>query len=235
MGFAEDQGQDVSGMVLEAGVRRLPAGDPVLPGDTQHVLQAAPGIVLEAGVRRSPAGDPVLPGDTQHVSQAAASGSSGTVGLPPAFAGVLLPAVPPEGPTVAQLATVTAAFASIAPVSTISVPAAAARATSSAVRSDDIGGSFVSLTAGPGGGRSAASDEPATPAHTSRPSEQDDAAPTINWDNRIDVAGNLASGPAAGSPAWLDDFLNHLGRSEAQRNPNAGMRVRPAPVTAAHV
>ena len=26
---------------------------------------------------------------------------------------------------------------------------------------------------------------------------------------------------------WLDDFLNHLGKTEAQRNPNAGIRIRP--------
>src|SRR5262249_34671075 len=98
----------------------------------------------------------------------------------------------------------------------------------------DIGGSFVSLAAGT---RPAAAenDEPATPQHTSRPSKEDTGVPTIKWDNSDDdAAENLASDPAAGSPAWLDDFLNHLGQTEAQRNPNAGIRVR-VPVAAGHV
>lgn len=125
---------------------------------------------------------------------------------------------------------------------------AALQPNSGAVRSGDLvggglvggglGGSFVSLAAGAAGGRPAAvvasSDEPATQQHTSRSSKEIGAAPTINWDNRIDGAGIPAPGAAVGSPAWLDDFLNHLGQSEAQRNPNAGIRVRPTPVTAGH-
>ncbi len=97
-----------------------------------------------------------------------------------------------------------------------------------------LGGSFVSLAAGRRPAAVASSEEPGAQQHTSRPSEEDGVAPTINWDNRIDLAANLAPSPAAGSPAWLDDFLNHLGQTEAQQNPNAGMRVRPAPVTAGH-
>jgi hypothetical protein len=98
-----------------------------------------------------------------------------------------------------------------------------------------LGGSFVSLAAGARPAAVASSNEPVAQPQASRPSTESGAAPTINWDNRIDVAGNLAPSPAAGSPAWLDDFVNHLGRSEAQRNPNAGIRVRPAPVAAGHV
>jgi hypothetical protein len=30
---------------------------------------------------------------------------------------------------------------------------------------------------------------------------------------------------APSQPAWLGDFVNHLARSEAQRNPNLGIRV----------
>jgi hypothetical protein len=29
------------------------------------------------------------------------------------------------------------------------------------------------------------------------------------------------------SQDWLDDFLNHLGQNQTQRNPNAGISVRP--------
>jgi hypothetical protein len=36
-----------------------------------------------------------------------------------------------------------------------------------------------------------------------------------------------AHGDAVG-PAWLEDFLVHMGQDDAVRNPNAGIRVRPA-------
>jgi hypothetical protein len=32
--------------------------------------------------------------------------------------------------------------------------------------------------------------------------------------------------PDAATPAWQDDFVNHLARSEAQRNPNASLKVQ---------
>jgi len=31
--------------------------------------------------------------------------------------------------------------------------------------------------------------------------------------------------PAYGSPDWLSDFLNHLGKTENERNANAGLRI----------
>jgi hypothetical protein len=35
------------------------------------------------------------------------------------------------------------------------------------------------------------------------------------------------------SQDWVDDFLNHLGQNATQRNPNAGISVRPT-VAGAH-
>jgi hypothetical protein len=39
-------------------------------------------------------------------------------------------------------------------------------------------------------------------------------------------------GSSNASQDWLDDFLNHLGQNETQRNPNAGIRVRPTMASA---
>jgi hypothetical protein len=104
------------------------------------------------------------------------------------------------------------------------------------VSSPDPVQSFVSLDAG---GRRVAEvvseDPPVVERHSSQPSEQGGVKPTINWDNTIEEVANLSSGPTAGSPEWLDDFLNHLGKSEAQRNPNAGIRLRVAPDAVATV
>jgi hypothetical protein len=100
-----------------------------------------------------------------------------------------------------------------------------------------VGGSFVSLTGGKASGHPVAAadvDAPPPERHSSRPSDRGDAAPIINWDNRIDAVGEVARGPSAGSQEWLDDFLNHLGQNESQRNPNAGLRVHPTP-PAVHV
>jgi hypothetical protein len=44
---------------------------------------------------------------------------------------------------------------------------------------------------------------------------------------------HLASTPSTDSQDWLDDFLNHLGQNETRWNPNAGIRVRPAPANVA--
>jgi len=50
---------------------------------------------------------------------------------------------------------------------------------------------------------------------------------------QIDLAGGSISttNPSsdAGSQDWVDDFLNHLGQDAAQWNPNASIRIRPAP------
>jgi hypothetical protein len=94
---------------------------------------------------------------------------------------------------------------------------------------DPAGGSFVSLAAGaPGAGSAAGSstDQPAAQTQSSKSSGKTSPAPTINWDTQIDVTGSLASSTVT-SPTWVDDFLNHLGQSETQRNPNAAIKVRP--------
>jgi len=88
---------------------------------------------------------------------------------------------------------------------------------------------FVSLAAGaPGAGSAAGSstDQPAAQTQSSKSSGKTSPAPTINWDTQIDVTGSLASSTVT-SPTWVDDFLNHLGQSETQRNPNAAIKVRP--------
>jgi hypothetical protein len=115
MGFAEDHGQDVTGMTLQAGVRALPAGDP------QVQVSASPG--------------------------AAAAPS-------PYY---------------------------------------------------DSTGPYAFFGAGNAG----------------------NTTPAIDWSNPvIDASGQRKAGRGAPSSAWLGDFLNHLGQSETQRNPNLGIRVQ---------
>ena len=112
---------------------------------------------------------------------------------------------------------------------------AAHQATSSTVRGDDAVDGDLDMLATGGRPTAPVSDEQAPPQHTSRPSKKDSAVPTIKWDNLDDSgAENLGTSLAVGSPAWLDDFLNHLGQTELQRNPNAGIRVR-VPVAAGHL
>jgi Ca2+-binding RTX toxin-like protein len=51
--------------------------------------------------------------------------------------------------------------------------------------------------------------------------------PVVDWSDFF--GGNTRLGKADqgdGSPVWLDDFLNHLGQTAAERNPNADIRVR---------
>jgi hypothetical protein len=51
-------------------------------------------------------------------------------------------------------------------------------------------------------------------------------APSIDWSATYG-GPVVGTAPAAGKTAkWQDDFVNHLARSEAQRNPNAGLRVQ---------
>jgi hypothetical protein len=48
----------------------------------------------------------------------------------------------------------------------------------------------------------------------------------IDWNrNRTSLMEKIAS--SNGTRGWQDDFLNHLGKDGLQRNPNAGLRVRP--------
>jgi hypothetical protein len=52
-------------------------------------------------------------------------------------------------------------------------------------------------------------------------------APRINWDRTY---GDSAGRPAGTSMPWVKDFVQHLGRGEAHRNPNASLRIH-IPVT----
>jgi Ca2+-binding RTX toxin-like protein len=184
MGFAEDTGQDVTGMVLQPGERRLPVAGQVVVQTSQNSLAASQPILV---------------------------------------------AVPPVGTTVAEFASSTTALTRFVPVSNIVLNNSPAfQPPPISVRGGDLGGSFVSLAAGLGGGTSAsnavADDAPAAP-HSSHHASQ---APAIKWDNTLDDVANLSAGPATGSQEWLDDFLNHMGQSQTQWNPNAGIRIRPA-------
>jgi len=53
------------------------------------------------------------------------------------------------------------------------------------------------------------------------------AAPKINWTSiGTDTPPQIVLPTPAKAPAWQSDFVNHLARSEAQRNPNASLRVQ---------
>jgi hypothetical protein len=70
---------------------------------------------------------------------------------------------------------------------------------------------------------------------SSAPAAQPNAgqAAIIDWgSNRISALDQLGTVSSKETSDWLDDFLNHLGQTELQRNPNAGIRVRPASTSA---
>ena len=53
------------------------------------------------------------------------------------------------------------------------------------------------------------------------------AAPRIDWAHiHTDTAPKILVATPAKAPAWQSDFVNHLARTEAQRNPNANLRVQ---------
>jgi hypothetical protein len=91
------------------------------------------------------------------------------------------------------------------------------------------GDSFVSVTAGTASAASAtaaSNDQPAAQAETSKSTAKGSSAPIIDLNKPIDVMAYQTSALSS-TPAWVDDFLNHLGQTETQRNPNAAIRVRP--------
>ncbi|HEX2136568.1 MAG TPA: hypothetical protein VHG30_11795, partial [Microvirga sp.] len=113
------------------------------------------------------------------------------------------------------------------------VPGSGAPPQSAPPMSSTAGGSFVDLTAP---ASRAASQSAATAAieatghqhRSSRAPASKPSAPTINWgSSQTGALDHLDVGSPHGTSAWLDDFLNHLGTTQAQRNPNAGLRVRP--------
>ena len=51
--------------------------------------------------------------------------------------------------------------------------------------------------------------------------------PVVDLSAKKAGVGSWLAAPASGAKAkWMDDFVNHLGRSETQRNPNAALRLQ---------
>jgi hypothetical protein len=46
----------------------------------------------------------------------------------------------------------------------------------------------------------------------------------IDWTNSYPGHGR-SKAPAGNASRWVADFVNHMGQSETQRNPNASLRV----------
>ena len=66
-------------------------------------------------------------------------------------------------------------------------------------------------------------------------SDANEDGPVVDLSGKKPVIGSWLAAPANGAKAkWMDDFINHLGRSETQRNPNATLRLQvPTSVTVA--
>jgi len=50
-------------------------------------------------------------------------------------------------------------------------------------------------------------------------------APTLVWENPVVAVPPVMHSAAEVAPAWVDDFLNHSGKTEQERNPNASLRI----------
>src|SRR5258708_6462589 len=170
MGFAEDTGQDVAGMTLQAGERRVPVGGMQPSAETQ------------VGPQLGPAHAVTKPSSTKPGVVAAPNGSA-TVTQTIDLAGLM------------ALWPTTLPGAAVAPAFT---PAAGGRPTAVL----DLGS----------GSSDVVSDE--------------NSKSRIDWNlNRVSFMEKIAS--SSGTRDWQNDFLNHLGKDELQRNPNASLRVRP--------
>jgi hypothetical protein len=55
-------------------------------------------------------------------------------------------------------------------------------------------------------------------------------APSFVWENPMAATAPVMHSVPASAPAWMDDFLNHAGKTEEQRNPNASLRISIPPV-----
>ena len=49
--------------------------------------------------------------------------------------------------------------------------------------------------------------------------------PMLVWENPLFAAAPLVHSAPSAKPQWMDDFLNHLGKTEQERNPNASLRI----------
>jgi hypothetical protein len=204
MGMPEDSGDDVAGMTLRAGERRLPesAGHPAAA--SVSVLQSA--VAAQAVPQMT-----LIP-----IAQVTT-----TIGPPPP---AVAKADEPSGITL---------------ISNILLsPIASTSQNKSLGATDDLGKSFVSLSASLTGGIPTGStvpqDDVSSPEHhSSRNINSAKETTSINWQNNLDAVEHLASGPSNGSQEWLDDFLNHVGQNKTQWNPNASLRVRPLSINSA--
>ena len=229
MGFAEDTGQDVTGMILAAGVRRLPAGA-ALPLSTNSAA-------IENAV--------TVNGPANGNGPAGAVQTLGTLGLPVGLVASVT-GFPSAVGVVAVVAPSAATPFRGAPTSDIilSVPI-----TPPAANPGGVGGSLITLGAAldwtdaaldwtgegpaPAVTPPAASDDAPAAGHHGSSAKPAAAAPTIAWDSqRVGDVDGFGGGVAGAAQDWLDDFVNHLGQNETTWNPNAGIRVRPnAPVS----
>jgi hypothetical protein len=231
MGFAEDLGQDVTGMVLSSGERRVPEHSLSVIA-TESVAQQHANV--ESIVQQHANVESIV----QHANvESGASVRDQARSITVAALADMAP-VPSFGPAVATVAQTistgldgTVLASGILPGKRPESQAGNTAAADASVLSFVSLGASLSVNLGETNGKSQAAagvDEASAAEHRSaRASDATKAAPAIKWNGDADTSDRLSSGPADSSPAWLDDFLNHLGQNETQRNPNAGLRVRP--------
>jgi len=202
MGMPEDLGDDVAGMTLRAGERRLPelAGHPAPV--SAAVLQSTPAAQVAPQMTLIPLG-PVT-----------------TTIAPPVPA--VAKADEPSGITLISNIL-------LSPIASASQNGEVRKSVGT---DEDLDKSFIALSASLTGGNpkssTASQDDLSSPEHhSSRNINSAKETTSINWQNSLDAVEHLASGPSNGSQEWLDDFLNHVGQDKAQWNPNASLRVRP--------
>jgi hypothetical protein len=218
MGFAEDQGQDVSGATLQAGVRRIPtvAASPAFTVD--------PSITLPAGFN-SPAQNSRFVDDPRFI-QASLNAPNGVGVSTPANTGsaqISTPANPAVGsglPIGALVSGTTLSFAA---------PTSGSFVTLGSALTTDLGGNLSGPSAIPA---YVPASEPSPVDHSSKLLNTSEARPdageatVIDWGS--EGLGTLNQLGSSEEPQdWLNDFVNHLGQNQTQRNPNAGISVRP--------
>jgi uncharacterized repeat protein (TIGR01451 family) len=204
MGFAEDPGQDVTGATLQAGMRRIPVASAVL-----SVTTAANGSLSLSNV--PPVFEPpITMAAGFNVSSSNGNGFGPTIALglptsslPGTALSVVLASEPPKP----------GSFVNIDPSLTANL-------------GDNLSGpsTVPPFATGP---------EPSPAEHHSRPANTSGARPgagealTIDWSGTGALDQLDSSKDSHDSQDWVEDFLNHLGQNATQRNPNAGISVRP--------
>jgi hypothetical protein len=209
MGFTESQGDDVMNSVLPAGVRRLP--------------EAVPVPTAEAGVISNiPLVAAVAPGLTATLSDRAPVTSL---------------------PRTSAVATLERASFLDAVADKLPGAASAPQVPEPDAASDgEFGTQFVELDPslawpgvqiGPSESASSTSGAVAdqAPAETPRSTRASaDTTPSLKWESdqgKGPDLGGFAESSSEKSPGWLENFLHNLGQAATQRDPNAGIRLRP--------